>query len=218
MKHNKALILLPLTSLLLTGCFEKAINKEQFLEAVKNSQAVLESGEKVTNVRIRQGIQYSYDYKEGEFYRYHDFALILAETVIVWKEENKYYRYVNYTYTDKYNFDGEISKEQFDEYMGAGKKDLIKVLNNPLEKAGKIANNSDDAVTYDATFKYSSMDKQYTLKATGKSLTSEEEYQYTIKIKNNLPTEYKYNLNGSKSDTTWKYQYGKAELTKPTRE
>ena len=207
MLYKKMFLLIPTASLLLTGCFDKTVSKDDMKKIILDAGDAVTS---VTNVRIRNKIQHSYDYKEGEFYRYHNFALILAETECVWKENGSYYHYVNYTWTDKYNTDKEITKEEFDTLMSKCKNEVIKTLLVPVQRAFDII----DDPAYETTCKSSS--GTYTMKSAKPNTASEgetsNEEKYTIKFKNNLPTNYKIDINGEQD---WKYQYGKAEFINP---
>ena len=226
MKNKRLLLALPLVAFLLTGCFEKTISQDEFAsKAVNEAERYLaQESDKITNVHIKTKLQYTYDYKEGEFYRYYMFALIvivpLTELECVWKEDGKYYRYVDYSAQDNKHVDKEITKEEFDTYMAAGKTSILTRLTDPVTRVKELMNNAIpyyETAEYNNTYKYSSSDKVYTLTS---SVTRPANYgseetttdKYTIKFKNSLPTKYSYKNDG---EQTWEYSYGKAKFTNP---
>lgn len=213
MRMNKKLFLIvPAITLLLTGCFDKTVSKENMIKVLEEAESAFMSEQSLfTNVRIRNKIQHSYDYKEGEFYRYHEFALIYYQTECIWVENGEYYHYLVDGWNSKLNVDAKVSKEEFDELMGKAKNKITNELFRPIDKAYQIATKDDP--TFKNTYKSNS--GTYTVKSERQYVTSEgqsETEKYVIKFKNNLPTRYQINNNGEQD---WKYQYGKAEFINP---
>ena len=231
MKKGILLVLLP--TLLTTGCFSSSIKEDKMKEVVAEVESNVNSGN-FTNVHINDKIQHKFDYKEGEFYRYSDFALLLivpiTELVCTWKQDGKYYHYEKYSANEKKNVDKEITKEEFDTYMAAHKLTVQYQLNVPVTASKKLLKTYQydeyTAVKYkdvvDTSYKYNSFEKEYTQKGTGlyditqyedggeKTITKEE--KHTINYKNGLPSSW--TIKGD-SEQKWKYSYGKAEFKNP---
>ena len=74
MKKQLCLALLPV--LLTTGCFSSSVSQDKMKDQINEVENNINQGN-FTNVKIKDKLQYKFDYKEGEFYRYSDFALIL---------------------------------------------------------------------------------------------------------------------------------------------
>ena len=226
MKKSVLLVLLP--CLLTTGCFSSSISEDKMKEVVSEVEAKVSAGD-FTNVHINDKIQHKYDYKEGEFYRYSDFALLLivpiTELVCTWSQDGKYYEELL-----NMMFDGKITKEQFDEYMAEHKKSVQYQLMNPVNASKKLLGTyqyDDPYVTQykevkDPSYKYNSFEKEYTQKGTGiyevtlyedgAEKTVQKEDKYTIVYKNGKPVKMTIKNDG---DQTWKYSYGKAEFKNP---
>lgn len=231
MKKSLLLVLLP--CLLTTGCFSSSINEDKMKEVVNEVEAKVSAGD-FTNVHINDKIQHKYDYKEGEFYRYSDFALLLivpiTELVCTWTQDGKYYHYEKYSANEKKNKDEEITKEQFDLYMAEHKKSVQYQLENPVKASKKLLGTykyeETDYTKYksikDTSYKYNSFEKEYTQKGTGVydvtlyedgvEKTVEKEDKYTIVYKNGMPVKMTTKNDG---DQTWKFSYGKAEFKNP---
>ena len=72
MKTSKLIKLLPLTTLLLTGCFDQSISKENFAAKLEEiNQNLNAENEKLKNCRAQSRLAIeTYNYKEGEYYSY----------------------------------------------------------------------------------------------------------------------------------------------------
>lgn len=226
MKHLKTLSILALSSvLLMTGCSKK-LSEDKFKEVLQSVTDTVNAGTEVTNVHIKDNAQYTYDYKEGEFFRYHSFALLIlvpvTDTVCTWEEDGKYYHYVNNTLTKKTE-DVEISKDDFDKYMAEHKKTIQEALLRTVDAAKTLI--AADPVTYisvENKFSYATFEKTYKMSSkntkevevTEGSETKKEIREETnnIEFKNNLPKEWIIKNDGKK---TWKYTYGDAKFTNP---
>ena len=230
MKKQLCLALLPV--LLTTGCFSSSVSQDKMKDQINEVESNINQGN-FTNVKIKDKLQYKYDYKEGEFYRYSDFALILivpyTELVCTWQENGHYYHYEKYSINEKKNKDEEITKEQFDAYMADHKKTVQTQLNNPIKEAKKLLGTytyEEYELRYkevaDVSCKYNFFEKEYTLKGTGiweetiyedgVETTKQKEQKDTLKFKKGLPTEWSYKNDGDKK---WTYSYGKAEFKNP---
>ena len=231
MKKSMILVLLP--ALLTTGCFSSTIKEEKMEEVVNEVESTITSGN-FTNVHINDKIQHKYEYKEGEFFYYNDFALLLivpiTELVCTWSQDGKYYHYEKYSANEKKNKDEEITKEQFDAYMAEHKKTIAYQLMNPVNASKKLLGTyqyqETDYTKYksikDTSYKYNSFEKEYTQKATGVydltmyedgvEKTVEKEDKYTIVYKKGMPVKMTTKNDG---DQTWKYTYGNAKFHNP---
>ena len=231
MKKSICLALLPV--LLTTGCFSSSIKEDKMKEVVAETESNVTSGN-FTNVHIKDKLQYKFDYKEGEFYRYSDFALILiipyTELVCTWQQDGKYYHYEKYSVNEKKNKDQEITKEEFDLLMAEHKKTVQAQLMNPINESKRLLGTFNYEGTYitpykdikSVSFKYASIQKEYRQKGTGVyeetlyedgvEKVIEKENKNTIVYKNGLPTQWTIKNDGDKK---WQYQFGKAEFTNP---
>lgn len=223
MKYKLPLVILTMSTVLMTGCFAKTITKEKFDEAMVT---VKQNIENVTNVHIKDKIQHTYDYKEGEFYRYNQFALLLvvpiAETECTWVEDGKYYHFYSNSTDSKKNENKEITAEEFSVYMLKHKVEIQTVLNRPFEEMKLFDGSNPDYSEITNSYKYSSLEKSYslttkakfkvTLYEDGQDKTEYKDVKETYEFKKNLPSKWTKKLDG---DSTWKYTYGKAEFKNP---
>ena len=226
---KKAYLLLTLP-LLLTGCFSTSVKKDKFQAVLQEAEKnVALDSNKLDDVRIHNKLSVDlYNYKEGEFYSYRYFALILIVPVshgeYTWKEDGKYY-YAE-TFTDsKKNKTGEITEEQFNTRMAAHRLTIYQKINEPLNDADKILNdNYDEGYTVD-NYKMSKefLGSSYSLKAeishlesdysSGEEVKVKKTSTHTIKIKNGLPNTYTSKTDDS--ETKWTYEFGKASFSNP---
>ena len=227
MKAN-LLKLLPLTSILLTGCFNKSISKESFLEKLNEVRTHLVSdNEDIKDVHIQASLAVHYDYKVGEFYDYSSLGIlgILSERQCTWVEDGKYYHYHNHVGNRNAKVE-EISEESFNNYMNTHKLKIIEELLEPVVICEKL-------VEYENPY-YTSVNNKYYQTSDGFILQSEVKYEaasssdpeqkveatknINVEFKNKLPTVNgsKTTQEGKKSTSSIKYTYGKASFTKPT--
>ena len=217
---------------MLTGCLSKSVSKDKMKEVVLAAETNITEGN-FDNVHAKDTNQYTYDYKEGNFFRSHMFALILVvpvtETICTWEQDGKYYHYEKHTTSSK-DVDKEITKDEFDTYMAAHKATMKSLLMSPISQSKKLLEPEnipeEDPVKYETvkkeSYKADMSGKTYTQKGTGVYKQSvyqnggeqilEKEWSNTIKYTNNFPTEWSYNNDGKKK---WNYSYGKAEFKNP---
>ena len=228
MKSINVLKLLPLCALLLTGC-DKAMKQEVFEEKLAEVKTQLvEHSDEITNMRIadtKKLGQESFNYKEGEFYchSYTDGVILFIPTtakVATWKDGDKYYHGENYNFFGTDVKTHEITKEQFDNYLLAGKTAIMERLLSPVTKAEQLI----DGSTYEEGHKpvnSFSTNMRGEIKMTSKEyykVSSEDtewkERNITLLFKDNLPI--KYTSKESDSSSGWTYGKGKAKLDIPT--
>lgn len=224
--------MLAMSTLLLTGCNQN-ISKDKFNELVQEGKGKVQE---VTNVNFHNKLSATaYNYKEGEFYSYKMFALLLIVPItsneITWKDEDgKYYHYKQDSLTST-KTSSEITDEQFAANMTAHKAKIVSELLNPLSKAELLmTENVEEYKSINNKFTKNGLKNQYTLKSTCKyevrtnevydgdtlvSYDSEEKTDtFTIVLnKEGLPVTYTSKIDGS--ETKWTYNYGKAELNLP---
>ena len=218
MKNIKPIITLSLLPLLLTGCVSKGISQDEFLPKKEASEAYLSDANNCpTDIHIQNkgGVE-KYDYKEGEFYTYRMFALILIVPVTsgtyTWKEDGKYYHAETHTDSKK-NKKSEITEEQFNTYMLQHKAKIMSELNVPLARVNDLLNPNEEI--------YSSVDnKFYALGDTGWKMISKVSYvdenakdaKITIEFNHDLPVKY---TTKTDSESYYKYELNKATLVPP---
>ena len=95
--NRKILLLLPFLTLSLTAC-EKSIKEEEFNTQLASIRETLTTGEdeRLNDIHINNSLSTeAYNYKEGEYYSYKMFALILIVPITqgdyLWKEDGKFY-------------------------------------------------------------------------------------------------------------------------------
>ena len=226
MKNIKSLITLSLVPVLLTGCSSaKKISEEQFKELHEQTVLYLSDVNNVpANIHIaNKNSTTKYDYKEGEFYSYYSFALLILVPVTggtyTWKEDGKYYHAVKDMFKSEKSYKKEITEEEFNDYMASHKQKVLEELNVPLLTATNLLNGSELYENVQNTY--------YSVGKTGWKLSSKaeylsdnhKEYSYTIQFKDNLPVKYTSKVSSEKnSETVWKYTLGKASLSVPSFE
>ena len=230
MKKSILLVLIP--TLFTTGCFSSSISEDKMKQVVSDIETNIDNGN-FTNVHIRDKLQYQFDYKEGSFYRYHNFALLIlvpiTDTEATWEENGKYYHY-EYNSMTKKTIDEEIDKAAFDTYMVKHKASIAAQLMAPVNASKKLLGTYDygeiPVNKYEdiqgASYKLNSFEKKYTQKGTGIYYVDmyedgvekrvEKQDKHTIVYKNSLPIEWTTKNDG---ESKWKYSYGKAEFTNP---
>ena len=234
MKKYIPLSLLALSSIVLTGCSQSKL-KAQYGEMVQEGKAKVAE---VTNVKFHNKLSVnSYNYKEGEFYAYKMFALILivpvSEQDYTWKENGEYW---NYTYNSVGNKKKltKLTEEAFQQHMNIGKGKVTENLLNPLLKAEVLMDeNQTQYKSVSNKYKKNILKDQYTLTSTVKEeiitshdecdpetgvctpvvdSTEEKTITYTISLKKSLPVKF---TTKDESEQTWTYSYGDAEFTVP---
>lgn len=197
---------------------QKKLSKEEYQEELNKVQANLNlDNETLKNFHANNKLNVQhYDYVEGEFYAYRQFAIVLIIPIndenYTWKENDKYYHFTAGIKDDSKKL-SEITKEQFDNYMLAGKQTLLNRISESYNLNMKLLDNSDE--TY--------LNKENTYTKSGSSLTFKckaeqyygEELQkvnITINYKDYLPT--KMVIKGSSTDE-WTYKYGSASWNVP---
>lgn len=220
---NKALLFLPLVTLL-TGCsFSSSLSKAKFesnLEQVVNN---INAGQKNVAIRDRLGTT-AYNYKEGEFYSYHYFvvALILPieESNMTWKDEDgKYYHYT-YNNLNKTKKLVEIDETTFNTYMQGHKETIHNLLMEPVNTTYDLLNeNKDKYTSVSNQLKKDMFSNEFYIKSkvtyrvqNGDTYENHQK-TITIKYKNNLPIEHTSKEDGT---STRKFSYGDAKFSKPS--
>lgn len=220
---KQLLTLLMIPAMLLTSC-AKSIDKETFLEKLAPVKAnLVVTNSDIKNVHIHNGLSVTtYDYKEGEFYVYHTFALILIvpykSEEFIYKQEDKYYQIKTYTKSEK-DTKEEISKETFDTLMLARKQTIINELSAGVNKIDQLIDEEDEEYkSISNSFSYDGNSLTFTSKVVKEGTDSDTNEpkdikgKITVKFKNNLPIKYQTKVDGN---TVWSYTYGNAELKIP---
>lgn len=234
MKKYIPLSLLALSSIVLTGCSQSKL-KAQYGEMVQEGKNKVAE---VTNVKFHNKLSVnSYNYKEGEFYAYKMFALILivpvSEQNYTWKENGEYWHYTSNSIGNKKTLT-KIDEETFNSMMAAHKATITAELLNPLLKAEQLMDeNQTEYKSVSNKFKNNMFNGQSSLQSTAvKEVvtsqddcdaetgqcttvvdnTTEETTKYTIALKKSLPVKYTVETD---SEQTWTYTYGNAEFTVP---
>ena len=145
---SKLLKLLPLSTLVLTGCFDSNLSQEKFqaqLDQVRTNINV--NNEKLQDVHINSKLSIEvYNYKEGEYFSYKYFALVLIIPIsygdYTWKEDGKFYNYHDDVINSQDKLT-ELTEEQFNERMAARKAQILAKLMEPVNQAQAFINNQD---------------------------------------------------------------------------
>ncbi len=145
---SKLLKLLPLSTLVLTGCFDSNLSQEKFqaqLDQVRTNINV--NNEKLQDVHINSKLSIEvYNYKEGEYFSYKYFALVLIIPIsygdYTWKEDGKFYNYHDDVINSQDKLT-ELTEEQFNERMVARKAQILAKLMEPVNQAQAFINNQD---------------------------------------------------------------------------
>ncbi len=241
MKTSKLIKLLPLTTLLLTGCFDQSISKEDFAAKLEEiNQNLNVENEKLKNCRAqsRLGIE-TYNYKEGEYYSYKYFALILIIPVsygsYTWKDDAGYHNFEDKSIGN--DVKSELTEEEFNTKMEGRKATILGVFRKPYEIAKALMDenylnylNPEGFFDYSLTYanKYTKNGNTYKIISTA-TYTYNADHQngnddvmsvkYTITFKDNLPTKLeteKKERDGDKSKDHWKYSYSNSAFSDPT--
>ena len=236
MKKNilKVLALTSVTSLVLTGCFLKKLSQDEFLSRLDDVKGQLTlTNEKMNDIHINNKLNVNvYNYKEGEFYAYKMFALILivpvTEGEYIYKQDGKFYQIKTHTDSKK-DTKTEISEEQFNILMLERKQSMIDRLMMPVNTCEGLINGTTEQEykSVKNTFKGSKKKLQFVSNVTFDVTTNEyndetgvteekveeKKGKFTITFESNLPK--KYINKTDDGETTWDYCYGKAELNLP---
>ena len=220
MKKTSSIILLPMTALILSGCFSsyKSISSDEFKEFLTTAQSeVAVDSDKIDNVSMSTylGVE-SYNYKKGEFYRYNYFLfallIVVSQQECTWKEDGKYY-YYSYSSVTQKTVDQEITEEEFNTKMAAHRAKISSKLSEPYVTSLAYI----EAPVEGTDVKYSKSSTHYRLIASRKDASSSDSsktvtYTTTITFKNNLPEKWE-NKGEGKSYT--QYSFGDAEFHNP---
>ncbi len=229
MKASKLLTVLPMFALLLTGC-DKSMKQEDFVAKLNEAKAYLtEHADEIKNIRIKDTNKLGsemYNYKEGEFYShtYVDGVILFIPTtakVATWKEDGKYYHGENYNFFKTDVPTKEITEEEFNTYMAAGKATIMEQLMYPIARAEGLI----DGSTYEEGHK---PENKFILTYKGEAQLKSKEYYklssedtewkertITVGLKNNLPVRY---ITKDTSEKGWNYTLNKAAVDIPTWE
>ena len=224
MKKLTLLNLLIVPALLLTGC-AKNIDKEAFLEKLADvKENVVVTNSDIKNVHIHNGLNVTtYDYKEGEYYAYHTFVIIIIipykSEEFIYKNNDKYYQINTYTDSSK-DTKKEITQDEFNLLMLARKQKIIDELNDPISAIDRLIDEEDDEYkSIKNSFSAGGNTLNFTSNVVKETYDSEKEENKDIKgkinisFKNNLPTKYETKVDGN---TVWSYSYGNATLKIPS--
>lgn len=224
MKKTALLIALPLLSMTLTSC-QQSVKEEKFISMLDEVKTTLSSDdERLKDVKIYSNLNTEvYNYKEGEYYSYKMFALIIIVPITqgdyVWKEDGKYYHAETHTDSKKDRCT-EITEEVFLSKMVAYKEKILNKLSEPLNTTYELMEGTDKYESIKNHYQYDSLEKTYIFTSQVENKAIDEsgseilnKSTITIKYKNGLPI-----LNRSKGESTskWTYSYGKSELVKPS--
>ena len=218
MKKINVLSLLSISSILLCGCNSKKLSQEEYQEELKGVQeALVIDNDKLDNVHINSRLNVEhYDYIEGEFYAYRQFALILIIPInmedYTWKDGDKYYHYKATTANNGQK--SEITKEQFDNYMATGRQTILNKLMEPYNLNLSMMSDETSDIYKDRVNTYSKQGSELNFKCVYNAVKSDETLEKTtvnIKYKDFLPI--KYTSKSKDSNTRWDYKYGSASFT-----
>lgn len=223
MKKYYPLTLIALSAILLTGC-DKKIGEDTYKEKLHAAEDyIANNGGEIKNINIHNKNNHDvYNYKEGEFYCHYERAILTyTGQEYVWKEGDKYYRYHNGWFQSETCV--EITKDDFDAKLAAGKLEVLAELNKPLLRAEQLMNENQEEFKsvsnkfYQPTFKKQLvLESAVTYDYTENEETKEGKGTFTISIKDNLPLSYvSKDFEGSYSNTTWSYTLNKANTEIP---
>ena len=223
---RKCFVLLPiLSSLSLTSCFNitKPISKEKFLEKFNQITSNYEDISNCPkNIHINTKLSVDrYDYKEGEYYSYYMFALIvvvpITSGVYTWKEDGKYYRAETHTDSSKNKY-FEISEEQFNSYMESHKQKIWNLIGEPITRVNSLIDITEDDFYKDVKQSYYAHSKGVGFNANAASKNMEDtKYKVTVEFQNLLPLVNKtitYTGN-TKSESYYEYHLNEAKFIHP---
>lgn len=231
MKHLKSALMLLSIPMLLTGCFRNSVSKEKFLNQLDEAKAetAIEST-KVDNVQIHNKLNIeSWNYKVGEFYSHHYFAIALIVPInygeYTWTEDGKFYHATKIVGKDLTT--SEITKEQFENYMEGHRATISGKLREPILSTESYLYGNDDTYKVESSkLTYQPLSKEYrSVVVTSTQEPDPNNYEQTITrkrtftfvFKNKLPKTYttKENWDGG-SEQKWSYSYGDAKFHNPT--
>ena len=238
MKTSTLLKLLPLTTLLLTGC-DITIKKEEFLNKLEEvNQALSFENKKLDDVHINSKIAYDvFNYKKNQYYGYRS-GWILAHGEYSWKDGDTYWHYVDEIGTG-HDKKTEIDESTFNVYMLAHMSTLLSQLRKPYNIAKQLAEEDVLDVTILGVSTYyviSSYNNKLTTNSGRLKIASTVNFTYipeyepiesdysseTIVIefsKDHLPTKItteKKDRKGDKTKDSWSYSYGNSKFSDPT--
>ena len=143
---SKLLKLLPLSTLVLTGCFDSSISQEKFqahLDEVRANINAENETSKDVHINSKLSIEV-YNYKEGEYYSFRYFAIALIIPIsygeYTWKEDGKFYNYHDALINSQDKLT-ELTEEQFNERMLGRKAEILSKLMEPVNQAQAFINN-----------------------------------------------------------------------------
>ena len=233
MKNIKGSLLLLSVPMLLTGCFRTSVSQDKFAKQIDTAKASIAlDSSRIDNVHIHNKLSVdNYNYKKGEFYSYHMFAIALIVPIThgeyTWKDGDKYYHALTYTDSSK-NKTAEIDEAQFNTYMETHRVTIQNLLQEPVSLAESLLNKTNETYTVKSNaLTYEAFSSEYRLV----SKVSYQEHDpnnydqmitrdktYTYKMKKGLPSSMTYKENWENgSEQTWSYSYGDATFSDPTK-
>lgn len=212
-----------LGSLILTAC-DSSISQEKFMDQYNATREnIALDSDNLDDVHMSNKLSVTViDYKEGEYYINTTFVMALIIPVIqkyyYWKEDGKFYHVEEHTISSN-NVDEEISEEQFNSYMTAGRAKVQSMLLEPFSACDNLM--SDSPITYtnvtnkftkslNGTYKFASK-MNYEAVEEGETVTKDRKVTFTFK--NNLPVKYTIKED---SESYWNYSFGNSSLRKPS--
>lgn len=220
MKNTRMLTLFSFIALTLSSCVN-GISKEEYETKLSEVEANFAN---ITDVHINnKNSTTKYDYKEGEFYGYYNFALLILVPVTqgtyTWKDGDKYYHAEVHIDSSK-SKKNEITKEQFDTYMSAHKVSLITLMSEVTAKIHDFMQENPVTVTKaENTYGYDTINNEYHFQSKTELTisggdTDVQKTEYFISFKDQKLKEY-HSKSGD-SDSYRYYSYGNAKFNEPT--
>ena len=220
MKRTNVLTLFPFIALTLTSCVN-GISKDEYEAKLSEVEANYAN---ITDVHINnRNNTTKYDYKEGEFYGYYNFALIIfvpiTQGTYTWKDGDKYYHTEVHADSSKTK-KSEISKEQFDTYMTAHKAKILSLMSEVTLKIHDFMQENPTTVSKaENEYKYDSFNKEYhfyskVVETYQDSEGNPEKTDYFVSFKDQKLKEY--HAKTGTSDSYRYFSYGDAKFNEPT--
>ena len=228
MKNFQKSLLILSVPFLLTAC-TKSIDIDTF----KGKLAEAEANLAMTSDKLPEQLHYdvkgntsTYDYKEGSYYRHTTWGLILivpfSTNTSTWEKDGHYFHYVYDSLAKKETY-SEITLEQFNTYMSAGKEQMRSLFLEPINKTKELMSYEDGTVVQETAL-YSSVTNKYYAKGdnyfkiASKAVNKSDEEtvtNFTIEFENGFVKKYQSVTGNSKTINNYRINY--SQFSEPER-
>ena len=204
----------------------KEITKDEFIVEYNKLEISINNFKTNKNIHITtldSSNENRFEYKENEFFYYKHGSVVLFAPL--WDEETVYvdngkYKRVRANSVDDLEFNGEITKNEFDTKLSDGIKEIADLakeqFNNLKSFVKELANENEAIQSINSKYTYNESQKIYEFSSKMITKYQSEDTSYTIertivyKIKDSLPIYYEYK-DGDSSTEKYEYSYGNAQ-------